>query len=381
MANAFTSFKEVNNLGFDATKTEELIAGLQRDGAVVGIEDLSSYIRKQGLIVTEHIGRKRNYVKVSPKLFGVDLSTKGTETNEFFKQHMRMGKITFLPDNYESELENIESIVRVTRKRNAIGYDNKFMTMDSYNHFMTLVEKKKEEYFDTRDKIVANWDAIIARFKELLWISLDELRAIEKDKVFQAVVSKLPTKEDYTNSFYMNIGAKAFPVTENLSMFTEDIQSQIQDGLNQETIETLYEVIGNTLNDAFGTVIKVIKSIRVSDTEFKNIHFRTFDALKESSKRIAKKNIFHNPKIESIRESLEELASLSVNPEIMYEEAEVIAAIIYGYAMELGIEKSINLKSSPLSEDALVELFELQGLSSFDNGDDEVVSEMYKMRA
>jgi hypothetical protein len=378
MANVMTSFKEVNNLGFDVSKTEELVAGLQQDGVVVGIEDLSSYIRKQGLIVEEHIGRRRNYVKVSPKVFGVDLATKGTETNEFFKQHMRMGKITFLPESYETELINIESTVRVSRKRNSIGYDNKFMTIDSYNQFMKLVEKKKVEYFETRDKIVANWDAIIARFKEILWISLDELRAIDQEKVFNTIISRLPSKEDYANSFYMTIGAKAFPVTENLSMFSDDIQDQIQNGLNQETIQTLYEVIGNTLNDGFETISKVLKSLKKDEKTFKKIHFRTFDALKDVSKRIAQKNIFNNPKIEEIRQAIDELPPLAVDSEAMYEESEIVQAMIYGYAMELGIEEQINLKSSPVSESDLLAYIE----SLKTEEEEEAISgEMYKMRA
>ncbi|WP_180954302.1 hypothetical protein [Bacillus sp. M6-12] len=395
MANVVTSFKEVNNLGFDVEKTEELVAGLQREGAVVGIEDLSSYIRKQGLIVSEHIGRRRNYVKVSPKLFGVDLTTKGTETNEFFKQHMKMGKITFLPEAYETELINIESTVRVQRKRNSIGYDNKFMTIDSYNAFMEMVngkvEKqiidgkevfvkipgKKEEYFATRDKIVANWDTIIARFKEIVWISLDELNALDKDKVFNTIMSRIPSKEEYANSFYMTIGAKAFPVTENLSMFDEDIQKQINEGLNQETVQTLYEIIGNTLNDAFENVCRVINTIKKND----KIAIRTLGSVKNTAKRIAQKNIFNNPKIDAIRDSILEMLNLSVNPEAMCEEAEAIASMIYGYAKELGIEDTINLKSSPLSEDELLELFEMIEGKSFDDEDEIVAEEMYKMRA
>ena len=382
MANVVTTFKEVNNLGFDVAKTEELVAGLQKDGVVVGIEDLSSYIRKQGLIVEEHIGRKRNYVKVSPKLFGVDLATKGTETNEFFKQHMQMGKIRFIPEQYETALVNIESTVRVNRKRNSLGYDHKFMTIDSYNTFMELVETKKVEYFETRDKIVENWDTLIARFKEILWISLDELQAIDKDKVFQTIISRLPSKEEYANSFYMTIGAKAFPVTENLSMFSEDIQSQINEGLNQETVQTLYEIIANTLNDGFESVCRVIKSIKKEDNSINKVARKTLGSVKKASQRIAQKNIFNNPKIEKIRIAIEELEMLYSDPEIMCEEAEAVASMIYGYAKELEVEDKINLKVSPLSEDELLELFVMIEGTAFDTEEEEeTFEELHKMRA
>lgn len=382
MTNVVTTFKEVNNLGFDVAKTEELVEGLRQKDVVVGIEDLSSYIRKQGLIVEEHIGRKRNYIKVSPNLFGVDLSTKGTETNEFFKQHMQMGKIRFIPEQYETALVNIESAVRVHRKRNSIGYDHKFMTIDSYQTFMELVEKKKVEYFETRDKIVANWDTLIARFKEILWISLDELQAINKEKVFQTIISRLPSKEEYAESFYMTIGAKAFPVTENLTMFSDDIQAQINDGVNQETVQTMYDIIGNTLNDGFDVVSRVIKSIRKEDNSINKVARKTLGSLKTASKRIAQKNIFNNPKIEQIRVSISELQELYSDPEIMCEEAEAIASMIYGYSKELELENKINLKVCPLSEDELLELFSMIEGTAFEKDEAQgTFEELHKMRA
>jgi hypothetical protein len=374
--NVVTSFKEVNNLGFDVKKTEQLVEGLKSEGVVVGIEDLSSYLRKQGLIVQEHIGRKRNYVKVSPKLFGVDLTKKRSEVSEFFKEYMQMGKISFIPESYETKLINIEAAVRVQRKRNAIGYDNKFMTLDSYHSFMELFEEKKREYFAVRDEIVANWEFLIARFKEILYVSLNELQAIDKEKVYHTIISKIPSKEEYKDSFYMTITAKAFPVVENLDMFSEDIQKQIKEGLNQETIQTLYEIVGNTLNDAFESVCRVISTIQKND----RIAIKTLGSIKKAVKRIGEKNIFHNPKIDEIKEAIWNMLHLQINPEAMCEEAEAIASMIYGYAMELGIEEQINLKVSPLSEEELLDLFEMIKGRTLELGEDDEYF-LEKMRA
>lgn len=383
MKNVVTSFKEVNNLGFDVKKTEQLIEGLKNDGLIVGIEDLSQYIRKQGVIVEEHIGRKRNYVNVSPKLYGLDLATKGTETNEFFKQHMKMGHITFLPENYESKLTAIDSIVRTNRKKYSIGYDSKFMTIESYKSFMEFVKTKEEEYFATRDEIVANWDTIISRFREILWISLDELQAIEKESVFNKIMGRLPTRSEYAESFYMTIGAKAFPVTENLDMFEENIQEQIQNGLHQETINTLYDIIGNVLNDAFDSVSRVIKAIKKEDNSITQISPKTLGSLIKAGKRVGEKNIFNNPKVETIRMALVDLANLSINPETMCEEAEAISAMIFGYSKELGVETKIKTSISPLSEDELLELFAMIEGTISDSSTDQAFHdvEMHKMRA
>lgn len=361
MVNAVTSFKEVNNLGFNAEKTEKLVENLKQEGIIVGIEDLSAYIRKQGLIVQEHIGRKRSQINLStPKVFGVDLSTKGDETNEFFRNHLKLGKISFLPEEYETKLTNIENSVRVQRKRLAIGYDMKFMLLDTYHDFLETFEKRKEEYFKTRDEIINSWDILIERFKVTLKKTLKELGAIDAENVYNRIISSLPSKEAYKNSFYMTLSAKAFPVTENLSMFSESIQESIREGLNQETIQTLYDIIGSTLNDAFENVCRVIKAIKKEDSGMANkVPPRTLDSVKNTAKKLAKKNIFHNDKIESIRLAILEMLNLSVNPEVMCEEAEAIASMIYGYAKELEIDHCIDLKISPLSEDELLSLFEM----------------------
>lgn len=358
-----STFKEIESVGFNADKTKELVNNLKNDGLVVGIEDLSSYIRKQGLIVEEHIGRRRNFIKVSPRIFGVDLTTKRDEVNEFFKEHIQMGRISFIPEAYEKKLVNIESSVRVSKKRNTIGYDSKFMTIDSYREFMAFVEQKKKEYLGVRDEIVTNWETILERFKNILEISLNDLGALDKEMAFSSIITKLPTKEEYGNSFYMSVGAKAFPVTENLEMFETDIQEQIKEGLNEETIRTMYEIIGHTLNDAFENVSKLVKSYAKNRT----IAVRTLGGVKASAKRIGQKNIFHNKKVEEIRVAIWDMMKLSPMYEEMTEEAEVIMYLIYGYAKELYIEDMIELKDSPLSEDEL-----LQGYSFISKTDEEV---------
>ncbi|MDF2880095.1 MAG: hypothetical protein K0R54_652 [Clostridiaceae bacterium] len=351
--------KEIDKLGFNKEKTQELISNLTKDGVSIGIEDLGTYIREQGLIVKVHIGRKRNYVEVSPKIFGVDLEKEGNNVKEFFKEHMKMGKMSFIPDSDEKNLVNIESSVRMQKRRNTIGYDDSFMTLPLYEEFQEMFEDKKKEYFGVRDDIVSRWELLIARFKELLSIALDELHTIDKDKVYHSVISKLPTKEEYLNSFYMTISAKAFPVTENLDMFSNDIQLQIKEGLNQETIATLYDIVGNTLNDAFENVNKII--IAVNKSQSGKIAGKTLGAIKKSAKRIAQKNIFNNKKIDSIKDSILYMISGALDEDEMVEEAEIILSKIYGYAMELNIDSTIDIRYSSLSEAELLEIYEVVG--------------------
>ncbi|MFF2531477.1 hypothetical protein ACFVS2_21455 [Brevibacillus sp. NPDC058079] len=347
--------KTVNSTGFNMEKTNELIQDLKDQGLVVDIEDLAGYLRKQGLIVKEHIGRKRNYVEVSPKLFGIDVNQKGDDVKELMKEHIKMGKMSFIPDSYEKKLHNLEQATRMARRRACIGYEDSFMPIETYKTFNREFEERKTEYFKLRDEIVLQWDNLLSRFKEILKSSLEELNTIDKESTFATVVAKLPSKEEYKESFYMSLSAKAFPVTENLDMFEESIQDQIKNGLNQDTISTLYEIIGNTLNDAFENVSKILLSLQKND----KVSHKTIESLQKSAVRVAEKNIFHNPKIEEVRLEILEVLASSHEIDTMWEKAENLLATIYGYAKELHIENSIKMTDSPLSSDELLAIYSM----------------------
>lgn len=353
------SVKLVNGVEVSEEKTKQLIENLKESGQIVGIEDLSTYIRKKGVIVKEHIGRKRNYLEISPKIFGVDLSQKDEETRNFFKEHLKMGKIKFIPDSDEKKLINLESSLRMARRRASIGYDDSFMSIETYQEFLKDFEKKKKEYFEIRDDIVNRWDVLIKRFKEGLWQSLTDLNAVDKETVFDTIVSKLPTQEEYEKSFYMELTVKAFPVMENLDMFDNNIREQIMEGLNHDTIQTLYEIIANTLNDAFENVSKVVTTLSKNE----KIANKTLGSIKKTAERISQKNIFHNDVIDQIKNDILEMIRESHDSDVMSEIAEKILFKIYGYAKELGVHEQISLTNSPFSEDELLEAYEFLKLA------------------
>ncbi|WCF11419.1 hypothetical protein NDS46_31165 (plasmid) [Paenibacillus thiaminolyticus] len=345
--------KKINNTRFNEEKTKELIEEMRSEGLIVGIEDLAGYLRTQGVIVNEHIGRKRNYVEVSPKLFGVDVTSKGDDVKELFKEHIKMGKMSFIPDSYEKLLVNLDSSVRMARRRLCIGYDGSFMPLEIFKQFSKDFEEKKKKYFEIRDDIVSRWDVLIPRFKSVLQNALEELNAIDRAAVLQNILGKLPSKEEYRNSFYMTLSVKAFPVTENLDMFEESIRYQIQDGLNEETVSTLYEILRNTLEDAFECVVKVLLSIQKNN----DVSTRTWSSLQTAANRIGAKNIFNNNKINQIRLDIADLSGKKDDIQMLAEQAENILATIYGYANELSLD--INLRNSPLSSEELMVIYSM----------------------
>ena len=74
---------------------------------------------------------------------------------------------------------------------------------------------------------------------------------MDKENLITNVMRKVPSKEEYGDSFYMDLRISAFPVMENLDMFDDSIREQIQDGMTNESIQSMYQIIGNGLDEIF----------------------------------------------------------------------------------------------------------------------------------
>jgi len=353
MANTnVNKFKEVQKLGFNEDETNALVEGLRaQEIKIDGVEDLARYIKEQGVIVKEHIGRMRNYVQISPKVFGIDLGTKSDVANNFFKQHMNMGRIRFIPESYEKRLTNIEAYVRTQRRRLSIGYDSSFLLLDTYKTFSQTVKEKEKEYLDLRDEIVSKWDTLLTSFKTELMDTLKELNSIDVDDVYQSVIRQVPDKQAYKDSFYLRLNVKAFPVAESLTMFSPEMQLDIHEGLNEEALTMLYQVIGLTLNDAFSLVNRVIVSGQ--NATGTSLPKKTFGAMRKVVTRLEQKNIFHNEKVNEIKRSIDALSAYTNEVDVLVEEGELVLAQIYGYAKELNVHQYIEFKGAVLNESEL----------------------------
>lgn len=339
---------------FNQEKTKELIDELKSGGHISGIEDLSRFIQKTGVIVSEHIGRRRSHIEVNPKVYGVNLSEKADETKKFFEEHVRQGKMNFIPESFDRELSNAESSVRIARRRAAVGFDDKFLPMDAYNTFLRKFEEHKKRYFETRDKIVDQWDELMERFERSLRSSLDDLNAIDKEVVIASILAKIPTKDEYRGSFYMDLRVKPFPVMDNLDIFDDSVREQIEEGMADEAVSTMYEIIGSCLNDMFGKVADVLSTIERGN----KVNAKSRTALADCAKRIKQKNVLSNAKVEEYAGIVDKLGKVRQEDE-MAEQGEMLLAFIAGYADELGISNTINTKNSPLTLDELLEINEM----------------------
>ena len=307
-------------------------------------DDIYKELRTKGVLVKVHVYRSRNGVEVTPKMFGVD-SSMSSELEEFTKEHLKNGVLNFLPNTYEKELKKIEAKVRMAKARMAIGYDGEYMTIDSYKEYKKYVEKAEKEYFEVRDRILSNWDSIISNFKIIVKKSLEDMKSLNKEVIFDTIISKIPSKEEYAKSFSMGITVREFPGM-NVGLFDEELGKDMKDSIKQESLNTVYDILKSSLQDCFDIANQCLVSFQQND----RIANKTLGTLKESGKKIAKKNLFGNEKIDKFIELIEETSKLIDDDEIA-EQCELIAVLSYGYADSLNL--SLNLKDSILTENEL----------------------------
>lgn len=330
-------------------QTESLLNGLEN----VSIENIDTYLQHKGVIVEVSVGRKRMPVSLDPKVYGVDVNT-NEEVATFFKEHIKKSKLLFIPKTYEKKLQSIESFIRLKRNSMAIGYDNKYILLEDYHKFMEIFNKKKEEYFNILEEITCNWDSMVINFKNQLDIIFDSLNSLDKGKIQAQIWSKVPTVEEYKESFYFKVKLKAFPVMSNVSIFDSEIAEQVKERAIEENILAVQDIISNTLNDTFG-VLSDAYTFYNNNADLSVIQLSKLGKLVPN---LQKNNLLRNEFIMEIINDLKENNSI---PDIdkKIEQIEVILGKIYKFSKELGLEQNLPLNKCPLSIDILEDYIDI----------------------
>lgn len=318
----------------------------------VHVEDLNKILQQKGVIVKVHIGRMRGSIELSPKLMGIKMTP---SVSKFFRSYVQNGKLSFLDSQTLMELERIENRVRMMATRMSIGYDNTFMPIETYKEFKAYLEEQRGYYFQKRDEILSRWEELKINFQNTLIETLKDLHASKEEvqKIFEGVMKRYPSKEAFRDSFYMKTSLRAFPIVENLTLFDEEISSEIKESAIKESLRLVREVIGVCLNDLFNAA----NQVHVALEQKSKLESRTKGSVKKTVSSVRRNNIFSHRKVEELASKLEELANTQDRYDGM-ELAEVIMAGSYGLAKELDLLEFVELKDTNVAEDDLEILYQ-----------------------
>lgn len=342
-------------------KTKDLLSKINKgllnknDMEEVSIEDIGKFLKQEGVVVKVHAGRLRSVPGVRIKTLNSRLKKDIKDDNiiSFIENHISSGKIFFLPIEIESNLIRIENGLRQKQRTLSLGYDGSFMPIKTFYKFKKeYFDKSREEFFKIMNNICSNWDDIVSKFKESLKVALAILEDDENNS-YEKIVSNIPTKEQYRSRFYMRLSVSAFPIMDNVSLFSDDIKKQMKNGLSEDTIALIYEVIINAINDAFITTCRLLKKDKINP--------KTWSGISNCIKRIKEKNVLQNPIINKIGGDLQNLLlNKEQDIDLLTEDyIEPILAQIYGYAKDIGYSDKIDFKLCNYSKDDLYNLYSI----------------------
>lgn len=325
--------------------------------------EMNKKLRNDGFVVDVSFKRKGHYLTVSPKLLGADIDN-NEELNEFFKKHVKASKVAFLDDDRVKDAENVSKAVHKKKRNVSLGQSGVFMTREILDEFKVYLEEYKAKYFVERDKLCADYDTMVAfhknEFKEkLVKNTMKSLSETERDELVEKAFKRVPTKDEYFNSFDVTIS------TTKVTLVGELDESEEEDAL-RDTVQQVNEITGKNLAIAFEALNKLLK-VYHQDGILKSANKRIFTTVPND---LRKRNLFNDAIIEEIIQVMSDFKSNGTSDVEIAEETEVYVSKIYGYAKELDVLESLNLLDAALTEDEMLDIYEIIYMDEGDSGID-----------
>lgn len=331
-------------------------------GSNVTIDELSKFISKSGVIVKPHIGRIRKKVTLPKELLGT-VSTEVDEDNEFFKEYITQGTLNLIPKTDEKKLVSLETCVRSQVNKLSIACDGTFMIADVYaNEYLPYFNKKKVEYFNKRDEIVAKYDVLIDIFKTKLEAFLDRRNIKNKNDIIKNVMSTVPDKQTFADSFYMEVKLTAFPVEENIDMFSSTLASQVKQSISETKLDFVKEMIGSLLAESFNGINKMLLYYRDNSI----IKQQQITPLINIKKKLIKNNILDLDLIKDIISEFTTLEKIDLDSsDDVAEQAEIIMTKAYGFLKDTELDEFIDTNMElAISEMDLARMYSIMNPNS-----------------
>lgn len=354
--------------GIDDEATQSLLSSLAGDKEKVTLADLSSFMRESGVIVKLHTGHMRLNKKIDLKALGIDISG-NDDAQKFIKSHMENGTISLIPYSDEKELTACVEKVRMYLHRNTRGLDDSFLRIKNerlintisengevgsalgsdYDEFMQYYNELERRFFRKRDEILSKWDELVENFRNSLNSFLKDVNAIEKDKFLAETMADIPSKKNYSDSFYVRKELKAFPIVENFDLLPEELRGPLYADMESDMIATAYEMALMCLNRVF----VICDTVNEAAEKMKTAKATVFSSGRDF---IVQTNVVSNEKINELCDFILELSRIT-SPDEASEKAEEGFGKAYKLALELGLSDGIECRT--LSKDQLNSLAKL----------------------
>lgn len=311
---------------------EKLLEGLAGNGISVTISDLAKYMSSNGVCVNPTIGRRRGYVSLNEKAYGINLDDMTETGSNFFRSRVSQGHLNFIPPEDEAAFGALEKRLRRAVERKTLS--DGFMPVAAYEDLKAEFEKIRSEYFAKRDEVLAKWDLLVADFEAGAKEMLEGIHMpdYQRKQVLKNFMEEIPSKSDYRDSFKVSLSVRAFPATCTQEGLNSSVAAAVKDTWQDDVMTTAITAIESLIGLMWTKCNAAIKQYIKGGS----IKANTLQSLSNLVQELKWKNVFRNPMLTELQTQLTSVAR--GDDESAADCIEEAIATIYAYADEAHLD-------------------------------------------
>ena len=295
------------------------IQSLVGPGISVAPADLAAYTAQNTVRVKAHIGRNRGIVPMPVKQFGLKEQKLGQAGQAFYSGHFQAGRLSLIPIADEQRFGRLEA-----RLRNAITRAEVFeglIPVTAYPSIKQEFQDVRDEYMAAKDDVLSRWTSLVDEFKAGAEEMLNGVRMQKRvrEQYYQTIISAIPSKSAYENSFFMELEVTAFPAVAVPEGLNASIAADIEKSVKDSAFTTALKVIETSIGEGFSLLGKAANAF--SDRGM--IAPKTLDAMERYGADIVWKNVFRNPALDAVSRKISAISKAGSmdGKEMLVEEA------------------------------------------------------------
>lgn len=331
---------------------KKLLEGLTGNGISVTVSDLAKYMSSNGVCVSPTIGRRRGYVSLNEKAYGINLDDMTETGSNFFRSRVSQGHLNFIPPEDEAAFGALEKRLRRAVERKTLS--DGFMPVTAYEDLKAEFEKIRAEYFAKRDEVLAKWDFLVADFKAGAKEMLEGIHMpdYQREQVLQSFVKEIPSEADYRDSFTVSLSVRAFPATCTQEGLNSSVAAAVKDTWQDDVMTTAITAIESLIGQMWAKCNAAIKQYIKSG----GIKTNTLRSLANLVAELKWKNVFCNPMLTQLQTQLSGVAQ--GDDESAADIIEEAISTIYAYADEAHLD--LDFTNSPYTAQQLKQMSAIQ---------------------
>ena len=343
-----------------AIKLKTLLEGLSGKGIDIRVGDLARYTAENGVLVGISCGRSRGRFTLPPKLLGLAPEKWDEGTQAFFGDHVSMGRLTMVPKELEDRLNQLDT--RARRILQVHTVNGSYMPLTEFEDFKAEFEEVRDEYFKTIQEVVDKWDEIrkefIAGVRNI--VETRGKRTVlkrDREKMVAEIIQAIPTAREYEARARMEVTVRAFPTTGGAATgLNPDLQGLVDQTWRDDVTANIVRSIEANLGEIFAKAC----GIATNYAKAGKVETRSLNALARTALRVKKMNVFANPLLEKLSDSL---SAVTVDdPESAEYQVEESIVDAWEYARSTGI--NLDMSCCPFDEAALEKMLKIRTISA-----------------